>query len=459
MKTRTWLMVGATAVIVGAGWLVSRGTLNAEAAPVSYRTEALASGDINNTVSATGTLAAVDDVIVGAQLSGQITEVYVDFNDTVTAGQLLAQIDPRTFAAKVAQAKAQVAKTEGDIALQRIVVKRAEVDLDKARRDLARARGLAAANYISDDEIDAAETTLTQAELDWRQSEAQLTVLQATLAANEASLSQSQIELDRTEIRAPIDGFVIDRTIERGQTVASSLNTPELFTLAKDLSQMEIEAYIDESDIGQLKEGQRVDFTVDAFPDQRYRGEVAQIRRAPQDNSGVISYTVIINAANRNGSLLPGMTANLEIAIEAVRGVNRVSNAALRVAGQLDRGQAGAARGPLARLEPLGLSDQQRATLEAQLPKASEGMGSRNDRQVRQRLTRLLDEVLTPEQKALRQDLQSGKVRMGTLYLLRGNTPEPVSVQLGITDGQYTQVIKPDLSGEPVVVQIKANRG
>ncbi|MBY6223986.1 efflux RND transporter periplasmic adaptor subunit [Ferrimonas balearica] len=458
MKIRTWLLLAVVALLLGAGWLFGRGG-DTTAPAVEYRTETLSRGDINNTVSATGTLAAVDDVIVGAQLSGQITEVYVDFNDTVSAGQLLAQIDPRTFAARVAQSKALVAKTEGDIALQTIVVERARVNFDKAQRDMERAEGLVAANYISADEVDAVETALVQAELDLKQSEAQLAVLKATLAANRASLAQDQIELDRTEIRAPIDGFVIDRTIERGQTVASSLNTPELFTLAKDLSQMEIEAYIDESDIGQLREGQRVDFTVDAFPDQSYVGRVAQIRRAPQDTSGVISYTVIISAPNRSGTLLPGMTANLEIAIDAVRDVSRVSNGALRVASQLDKSQASAERGPLARLAPLGLTEQQQARLQAELPQSRDAMSSRSGQQMRQRMEKVLDEVLTDEQKALRAALKSGKVKLGTLYLLKEGKPEPVSVQLGISDGQYTEVIKPNLDGEAVVVQLRALRG
>ncbi|MBY5990995.1 efflux RND transporter periplasmic adaptor subunit [Ferrimonas balearica] len=457
MKTRkrlyaaAALALGATALL-----LTSRMTAGSEAG-VHYRTEPVSVGEINHTVSATGTLAAVDDVIVGAQLSGQITEVYVDFNDSVSAGQLLAQIDPRTFAAQVDQARAQVTKTEGDIELQAIVVRRAQVNLDKAQRDLTRAHALADANYVSEDDIDALETALTQAELDWLQSQAQLKVFNATLAANQASLAQAQIELDRTEIRAPIDGFVIDRTIERGQTVASSLNTPELFTLAKDLSQMEIEAYIDESDIGRIAEGQRVSFTVDAFPDQRFNGQVSQIRRAPQDSSGVISYTVIVTAANRHGNLLPGMTANLEIGIESARSVTRVSNASLRVASQLERQNTSPQGGMLARLAPLGLSDEQKATLEARMPKPS-AAGSRGDRQMRQRITKLLDEVLTEEQNALRADLQSGKVRIATLYLLKDGRPEPVSVQLGISDGQYTQLLKPALTDEAVIVQVRANR-
>ncbi|MCM2679627.1 efflux RND transporter periplasmic adaptor subunit [Echinimonas agarilytica] len=455
---KRFYMILAVALAILASWFffsdsnaTSKGDTN------QYKTEVVSKGNILNSVSATGTLAAVDDVILGAQLSGQITKVYVDFNDIVSAGQLLAQIDPSTFAAKVAQAEAQVAKTKADISLQKIAIERSEVTLGKSERDLRRAKKLAITNNISEDELDAFQTQLDQAKLDVQQAHAQLEVLHANLAANEASMQQSQIDLSRTEIRAPIDGFVIDRTIEAGQTVASSLNTPELFTLAKDLSQMEIEAYIDESDIGQLEQGQRVSFTVDAFPDRKFNGAIKQIRRAPQNTSGVVSYTVIVSANNRSGALLPGMTANLDISIDAVQDVQRVSNAALRLASRTqDKSQQTQRRGPMGQLSELNLTEQQKLQLKEQMPERSQALGRGASEQQRKRMQQVINDVLTDAQKEQYLALKSGKIKTSQVLVLRNGEQQRLTISTGITDGQYTQVLKPSLEGEHVITQMKA---
>ncbi|MEZ9821919.1 efflux RND transporter periplasmic adaptor subunit [Shewanella sp. 10N.286.45.A1] len=453
---RLSLVIIAILVIVVCWFFMTQASITPAA--TTYKTDKISLGDIMNSVSATGTLAAVDDVIVGAQLSGQITAVYADFNDTVTAGQLLAQIDPSTFAAKVVQAQAQVDKTKADLRLQHIAIERANVTFNKAKRDLLRATKLAAAKHISADELDNIETQVKQVELDVQQSEAQLAVLQATLAANKASLDQNQIELNRTEIRAPIEGIVIARTIEAGQTVASSLNTPELFQLAKDLSMMEIEAYIDESDIGQLQVEQRVSFTVDAYPDGQFNGVIKQIRRSAQSTSGVVSYTVIVSANNRKGELLPGMTANLDIAIDSVQGSLRVPNAALRLATRFnDNSNKTQRRGPQTLLASLDLSESQQQQLKEIMPKRAEGGGAGRSRQYKQQLELALNTVLTKQQQALRLEIQSGKVRVASLLLLRDGKQVIVPVKLGITDGQYTELLNSDLMGEQVITQIKAS--
>ncbi|QIZ78620.1 efflux RND transporter periplasmic adaptor subunit [Ferrimonas lipolytica] len=424
----------------------------------TFKTESMSIGEISNTVSATGTLAAVDDVVVGAQLSGQITEVYVDFNDSVSENQLLAQLDPRTFAAQVAQAQANVDKTTADIALQQLTVRQAIVDLEQAQRDLVRAQELAKQRSISADELDDAETLVTTQQINVERSNTQLQVLAATLASNQASLAQAQIQLDRTEIRAPITGFVIDRTIEPGQTVASSYNTPELFTLAKDLTQMEIEAYIDESDIGQISLGQRAQFNVDAYPERQFRGKVDQIQKAPQTSSGVISYTVVINANNQQNLLLPGMTANLEISIDAVPKAQRISNAAIRVASRFNNNdEQPKQRGMLGQLN---LTEAQRQLLRDKMPKrdASMGPGRGVAEQQKQRMDKILNEILTPEQLALRDQLQSGKIKRGQVLILRDGEAEPLQVDIGLSDDQYTQIISPDLTGLEVITQIKVQR-
>ncbi|WP_144213005.1 efflux RND transporter periplasmic adaptor subunit [Shewanella donghaensis] len=451
------ILLFSAIIIASLGWFITTQDSTASAPPENYRTEVISKGNILNSVSATGTLAAVDDVIVGSQLSGQITQVYVDFNDTVVAGQLLAQIDPSTFAAKVSETQAQVDKTQADINLQKIAIARAKVTFNKAQRDLQRAEKLSAAKNISEDELDDYQTLVKQNQLDVQQAQAQLDVLHATLASNKASLQQDQINLSRTEVRAPIDGFVISRTIEAGQTVASSLNTPELFMLAKDLSIMEIEAYIDESDIGQLQEQQRVNFTVDAFPDRKFNGEIQQIRRSPESTSGVVSYTVIVSADNRSDVLLPGMTANLDISIDNVRDIQRVSNAALRLATRLNESSdQPQRRGPMASLEALNLSEEQQQQLKQQMPKRSEGFGPGVAEQRQRQMQKLLADVLTDEQKALHKAIQKGTVRTGNVLILRDGEQISVPVQLGITDGQYTELLKPDLNNQMVITQIKA---
>ena len=281
--------------------------------------------------------------------------------------------------------------------------------------------------------------------------------------ANKASLTQAKIDLDNTQIRSPIDGFIINRTIEQGQTVAASLNTPELFTVAKDLALMEIEAHIDESDIGPVRKGQIVDFTVDAFPNKKFKGEVKQIRQAPQDNAGVISYQVIISANNPDALFLPGMTSNLEINIDAVRNAQRIDNSALRVAQKLvpSTEQKG-----MRQLQHLHLSEAQKTALKEKMPKREKnaenmsGMGAMGGRPQgananKQKILSVLTEILTQEQLEKYHAILSGKIKFAELMVLNNKEPEAISIQYGITDNQYTEVISPDLSGMQIITQVK----
>ncbi|CAM3173653.1 efflux RND transporter periplasmic adaptor subunit [Vibrio rarus] len=424
----------------------------------SYRTESVSIGDISLNVSATGTLAAVNDVVVGAQLSGQVVKVYADFNDSVEQGQLLAKIDPASFASKVAQAQALADKSKADVAAQRFQIERSKLNYERSIRELQRAKGLYSSQNVSEDAIDDLQTQSSQNKLDWQQSLVQLDILKATLAANLASLEQAQIELNRTDIRAPISGFVINREIEAGQTVASSYNTPELFTLAKNLSEMEIEAYIDESDIGLVKEGQGVRFGVDAFADRQFKGVVKQIRKAPQNNSGVVSYVVVIATNNPNGILLPGMTANLDVAIQKMEHVQRVSNAAIRVASRYSVSGDNKNKGPLSRLKYLNLTPDQVQQIKQGLPKTAGKPSANAKKQTQQILKKLLSEVLTTEQKKLQQQIRKGTVKMGPLLVLRDGNMTSIQAQFGVSDDKYTAVITPDLSNETIVTQFRENK-
>ncbi|CAH0530080.1 efflux RND transporter periplasmic adaptor subunit [Vibrio hippocampi] len=453
------MLTAVSCSLVGGYWWYSQnGTHGVNATDTSYKTEQVTHGDIQNSVSATGTLAAVDDVVVGAQLSGQVIKVYADFNDTVEQGQLLAKIDPASFAAKVAQAKALVEKSDADVRAQVHQIERAKLNYERSVRELKRAQGLYQGANISEDAIDTLETQSKQYKLDWQQSYVQLDILKATLAANKANLQETEIELERTDIRAPISGFVINRTIEAGQTVASSYNTPELFTLAKSLSEMEIEAYIDESDIGLVQEGQQVSFTVDAFSSKKFRGEVNQIRKAPQNNSGVVSYIVVMSTRNPDNILLPGMTANMEVEIENMRDVQRVSNTAVRMGSRYAVSDSNEAKGPLSRLKYLDLSQQQVDEIYQSLAENNIDPKSRIDRKQRQQVQKLIAKALTPEQRELQKKIRKGEVKMGPLMVLRDGKIVTVQAQFGVSDDKNTAVIAPDLSNDLVINQYREKR-
>ncbi|MCQ1058717.1 efflux RND transporter periplasmic adaptor subunit [Photobacterium sp. ZSDE20] len=436
---------------------------SANPSPQTFRTEQVTFGNVSNRVSATGSLTAVNDVVVGAQLSGQIINIHVDFNDPVEEGQLLAEIDPEYFAAKVAQAQALRDKSQADIAAQKLVIERAKLNYQRSVRELARSRTLYKNKSISEDALDVIETNSQMSKLDWEQNISQLAIFQATHAANEASLQQAQIDLDRTKIVAPISGFVINRTVEAGQTVASSYNTPELFTLAKDLSEMEIEAYIDESDIGLVKLEQDVRFSVDAYPERQFNGQVSQIRKAPQTNNGVISYIVIVSARNADNSLLPGMTANLDISIDSIRNAQRVSNAAVRAANRFaSSGQQKGARGDIvSRFEHLNLTEEQKQALRQALPSTPSGQGSPSNtamRQQRQQLQKVLSSVLTNEQRELQRRIRNGEVKVAPLLVLNNGEVEVIQAQFGVSDDSFSSVLSPDISDMKIVTQVRDNR-
>ncbi len=286
------------------------------AAAPHYRSAKIEQGNLAAMVSASGTLNPVVSVSVGSQVSGQLKEVLVDFNSVVKAGQLIARIDPETFEYKLRQ-------SEANVNAARTGVLREEINLTQALRDAAQRQSLFEKNFISAAERDKAKSTaeVQQAMVD--SARAQLAVMQAQLA-------QARGDLARTAIRAPVDGVVTRKNIEPGQTVAASLQAPELFVIAKDLRDMQVEASIDEADVGRIREGQAATFTVDAFPGRTYRAQVRQVRKAALNVQNVITYVVVITARNEDLQLLPGMTANVRITTDQREHVLKVANAALR---------------------------------------------------------------------------------------------------------------------------------
>lgn len=301
-----------------------------DAADMQVETATVARGDVRRVVATSGAVRPLVTVEVGSQLSGQISEIYADHSAPVRKGQEIARIDPRTFATRVSEADASVRVAEAGAELQRAGIVRAEANLRRADSDFRRASSLRERGAASQAALDAARAAFEGAEAELSIARAELANADATLQQRRAGLESSRIDLDRTFIRSPIDGVVTERSVEVGQTVAASFSAPKLFTIAQDLTRIQIDAQVDEADIGEIRAGQTVTFAVDAFPSDSFAGTVSQIRLSPTTLQNVVTYTVVIAAGNADGRLLPGMTANVEILTGERRGVRIVPNEALR---------------------------------------------------------------------------------------------------------------------------------
>ena len=357
------------AVAAAAYWFAGRG---GGGGAVTYRFAEIESGSITDAVSSTGTLGAVGVVQLRSLVAGEVVEVLVDYNSEVAAGQLLARLDPESFEAEVVQAEADLAISKASLVSSRASVERAEADLrggeatlvgsrlqvanaeinqQAALRELERQRELFVRNVVAPAALENAQDAYQQAKNQFEQVSAQLEGQLASQDSRHAGLSQSRagvvtseaqvqqreaqlnaalIELSRTEIRSPVSGTIIERTIEAGQTVTTGGNATQLFTIAQNLQQMQVEVSVDEADIGSIREGMSVTFSVDAYPGREYSGIVGQVRFAPQTVQNVVTYTVIVSARNADFSLLPGMTATARIILAEQADALRIPNGALR---------------------------------------------------------------------------------------------------------------------------------
>ncbi len=455
-----------------------------------WRTTPVERGDIRVAISATGTLSAISTVVIGSQVSGQVTEVLVDFNDPVEQGQVIARIDPSTYEAQIAQGNAQVAAAEA-------ALRQAQASLRNAELDYRRKADLGARQLVARSDIDLARAARDQAQ-------AQVASARAQIAQQGASTEATRINLGRTVIRSPVDGVVLTRTIEPGQTVAASLQAPELFTIAEDLGQMKIELAVDEADIGQVSAGQGVAFTVDAFPDRQFRGTVEQVRLSATNTSNVVTYPVVVTVDNSDGTLLPGLTVNAEIEVSRRDDVLKVSNAALRYkptdaavaapASAPPRG-AGAVVDELARkVATLDVDATQQAAFDAAVAEvrarqaareaapgdASPGGGMFGGRgggprnaggggnvppQMRQRMLQRYQQDFAAFRDTLdARQRQAWDATLGalvgatrtTLYALVDGTPRPVSVRVGASDGSDTEIAGDLAEGDLVVTGERA---
>ena len=369
MQTRTWIIVG-TVALASAG-LGARAILMGQS-DLQYRTAPVEHGDINVTISSTGNPNAVVTVQVGTQVSGVVLELFADFNTKVTKGELIARIDPAPFQAKVDQAKANLDAAQAAVANSQAVVQQALAGIQAATSSLAAAEAnVVKADAVTDDakvkvdrrvvmvgkgadskeDLETAQTTYKSAVADHtalvaqqhaaadslKVAQAQLNVANSLVAANQsqvkqftAALQSAQLDLDHTRITAPVNGVVVSRSVDVGQTVAASLAAPTLFLIAQDLTKMQVDTNVSEADVGRVNVDQPASFTVDAYPGQVFTGTVTSIRKAPINVQNVITYDAVIGVSNPDLKLFPGMTANVKILVNQRSNVMKVPNAALR---------------------------------------------------------------------------------------------------------------------------------
>lgn len=317
-KVRRWAwraaaLIAILAVVVG-GFVIWRRVSRPEAP--EFQTAALSRGDVRAVVEATGTIQPVRTVEVGPDVSGRVVAVHADFNDAVDEGQVLVEIDPLPFRARRAEARARLAAA-------RATLMQSNASLAEARRTRDRYEHLSGTGAIAERELDGARSAVEQGEAAVMNARAQIAIAQA-------SLDSTETDLDRTTVRSPVRGVVLERRVEPGQAVAATFQPPVLFVLAEDLDRMELHLAVDEADIGRVREGQTATFTVDAHPEHRFEAEVRAVRNAPTTVQGVVTYEVVLDVDNHERLLRPGMTASASVAVANVEDVLRVPNAALR---------------------------------------------------------------------------------------------------------------------------------
>lgn len=389
-------------------------------APVTFSTVQVSKGTIAAQVTASGTLSAVGTVEVGAQVSGRVVELRADFNDKVKKGQIIAKLDESVLKAQIEQQQAAY-----DLAVANL--KKAQVTAMDAKRQLERQKTLKEQNLIAGATVEQYEVTLETAN-------AQITASKAEVSRAAANLSQAKTNLGYATIVSPVDGVVLSRSVELGQTVAASLQAPVLFTIAEDLARMQIDTAVAESDVGRLKEGMKATFTVDAFPGKQFEGVVRQVRNAPTTTSGVVTYDAVIDVNNADLALRPGMTANVTFVLEKVENAVKIPNAALRFKPSRDQ--------MMALAEKYGLRRGGRGSGGSGASGGSggwrrnggEGGGSGGPggggRQ------------MAPDRKQL--------------WKLVDGQPKMVFVKIGLTDGSSTQLVEGDLKeGDQLITEIQ----
>jgi HlyD family secretion protein len=399
---RIFALIVAILVLAGTGYGFWRWGNSPKESP--YVTMPVQRGNVTQVVSSTGTLQAVVTVLVGSQVSGTIDKLFADFNSKVKAGQVVAQLNQDKFKAAVDQARANLLAAQSNF-------EKAKVSVGDALRTLERNRELRKRDIMAQSELDAAQTAYDAAV-------AQLEVNKAQIAQAQAALNQASVDLNNTVIHSPVDGIVISRSVDVGQTVAASLQAPTLFTIANDLAKMEVHTNVDEADVGNVTEGQEVTFTVDAFPARRFRGRVQQVRNAPTVVQNVVTYDAVVRIDNKELLLKPGMTANVQFLVNRKEDVLTIPNMAIRFKPPDQKNEA----------QELLRQEQSRAAPTVGARKTSRSPGGAGG---------------------------GGGGRRISIYLLRNGQAQPVEVQLGITDGSKTELREGELKeNDPVIIGV-----
>ena len=491
------LLLGGVIVLVAIAYGYSR--LDTDQTAASYRLGTVERGTIEKTISSTGRVKPVMTVDIGSQVSGQISEVLVDFNSKVRAGEVIARIDASPFEARVQVARADLAFAEANIAMQTAALEELQADLlglkailVETADDLERQQSLFERKVIPESTVDHAVARHVQAmakvasiQARMKKQQAQIRTAHANVASHGGKLLQAELELEHTLIRSPVDGIVINRAADTGQTVAASLQAPILFTLAQDLRQIHLEVSVDEADIGGITDGQQSRFSVDAYPDRVFKGEVVQIRKQPIEVSGVVTYVIIVSTQNLDQSLMPGMTASVEIVLGQRQDALKVSSQALRFKPPgFKRSDSGASArgGGRERMqamikdlsEKLELSEEQLSSVQsiyAEMGQSIRGLreaGTGSDefreaiRQLRTQAAQRVEQLLKSDQKkryrVMRAEAKSGGYRRANVWVLDGGKPVALGLTVGISDSTHTEIVRGDIAqGAQVIVGLSSD--
>jgi HlyD family secretion protein len=422
-KRRLWVVVGITVAALAVGFYF---IANGKNDKLTYRFDKVDRGDIAVSISATGTLNADTTVQVGSQVSGRIARIYADFNSVVKRGQLLAQLDPTFLNAALNQSKAGVA--------------RARATLNQSERDYNRTRDLFAKNLVSQADMDAAITNLESAK--------------ASLQQAEASLEGADVNLRYATITSPINGVVISRAVDVGQTVAASLSAPTLFTIANDLKKMQVQANVDEADIGNVKVGQKVSFRVDSYPEDKFEGVVTQVRLAPVITQNVVNYTVIISVANPGLKLMPGMTATVSIEVDKRADVLRAPIQAIRFTppDEPKESSVRAGEGEQTRMVREGTSTDSAKSESSWTRRERPSADSARGERMKRRRDRSMSDSSRGE---FARKNPPGNVVRARAWIMEGGKPKAISIIRGLMNTQYVEVIGGELKeGDQVIIGV-----
>lgn len=406
---RRYIALAAIAGLGVLGWQLTMGS-GGDGSATTFSTQPVARGDVVSRVTATGTLSPVVQVEVGSQVSGRIKELHADYNSEVTAGQIVAVIDSQLFESAVAQARARLQSSHADL-------RRARAVAANARAQYQRTEKLAADGVVSSAEVDVDLA-------DMRSADAQVSAALAAITLNKAALEQAETNLAYTTIRSPIDGMVVSRNVDVGQTVAASLSAPTLFVIAEDLRKMEVLTSVAESDVGQVRPGGRVEFTVDAFPDKTFTGEVKQVRYEAETVSNVVTYDAVVGVSNDRLELRPGMTANVTFVVDERPDVLAVPNKALRYRPADAEARLAGLRRPGREGRPAGQAERAGKPAERQPGAESSDAGRRR-----------------------------------VVWVLRDGQPAPVSVRTGLSDGSVTEVSGELDEGDAIILADDSRAG